>query len=87
MFQKTEIKADSADNVLKAGCVSQNYIRNNKITESNVDDIEKMPDNQFLPCNHTNCRSASSASSQHQFNTDGSVPQQPYSVSRGKYKT
>ena len=39
-----------------------NYLRNNQILESNVDDdIEEMSENQLLPCTHTNSGSASCA--------------------------
>ena len=85
------IKVGSVDNVVKAGCVLHNYLRNNQIPESNVDDdIEEMPENHLLPSTHTNSRSASSAFVVRQkftdyFNTVGSVPWQAHSVSRGRY--
>ena len=58
VFRKpSEIKFDS---VVKAGCLLHKYLRNNQILEGNVnDDIEEMPENQSLPCTHTNSRSAS----------------------------
>ena len=68
-----------------------NYLRNNQILESNVDDdIEETPENQLLPCTHSNSRNASSAFVVRQkftdyFNTAGSVLWQADSVSRGKY--
>ena len=68
-----------------------NYLRNNKILESNVDDdIEEMPENQLLPCSPTNSRTASGAFTVRQKFTDyvnmgGIVPWQADSVSRGKY--
>jgi len=76
---------------VKAGGVLQNYLRNNQILESNVDDdIEEMPKNQLLPCTHTKYRSTSSAFVVRQkftdyFKTVVSVPWQADSVSRGKY--
>ena len=48
VFRKPfEIKVDSVDNVVKAGCVLHNYLRNNQILECEVDDA------QLLPCTHT----------------------------------
>jgi len=85
-----EIKVDSVDNVVKVGCVLHNYLRNNQILESNVDDdIEEIPENRLLPCTHTNSRSASSAFVVRQkftdyFDTVGSGPWQADSFSRGK---
>ena len=85
-----EIKVDSVDSVVKAGCVLHNYLRNHQILESSVDDdIEEMTENQLLPCTNTNIRSASSAFVVRQkftdyCNTVGSVPWQANSVSRGK---
>ena len=86
-----QIKVDSVDSVVKAGCVLHNYLRNHQLFESSVDDdIEEMPENQLLPCTNTNSRGASSAFVVRQkftdyFNKVGSVPWQADSVSRGKY--
>ena len=89
VFRKPfEIKVDSVDSVLKAGCVLHNYLRNNQIFESSVDDdIEEMPENQLLPCTHTNSRSASSAFVVRQKCTDycNTVGSVPWGVSSGKY--
>jgi hypothetical protein len=71
--------------------VLHNYLRNNQILQSNVDDdMEEMPENQLLPCTHTNSRSASGVFVVRQKFTDylhtaGSVPWQADSFSRGKY--
>jgi len=86
--EKHQINVDS---VVKAGCTLDNYLRNYQILESYVDDdIEETPENQLLPCTHTNSRSTSSASVVRQtftdyFHTAGSFPWQADSVSRGKY--
>jgi hypothetical protein len=76
----------SVDNVVKAGCLLHDYLRNNQILERNVDDdIEETPENQLLPCTHTNSRSASSEAEVYRLLQHGSVPWQTDSISRGKY--
>jgi hypothetical protein len=67
---------------VKAACVLHNYLRNTGIVSNYVDvTIEEMPQNQLLPLNQNNSRSASSAFLVRQkftdyFNMVGSVPWQ-----------
>jgi hypothetical protein len=71
--------------------VLHTYLRNTRIVSNNVDvSVEEMPQNQLLPLNQNNSRSASSTFLVRQKFTDyftavGSVPWQADNILRGKY--
>ncbi|KAK5650676.1 hypothetical protein RI129_001705 [Pyrocoelia pectoralis] len=92
VFRKPfEIKVESVVNVTKAACILHNYLRGCKEACSNVDGTDaEMPTNQLLSLQKSNSRSTSNAFLIRQkftqyFNTEGQIPWQEASVSRGKF--
>lgn len=86
-----ENKVDTVRDVVKAACVLHNYLRSSvQVSSEDVDDIERLPQNQLLPVRGSNVRNASNAFKVREqfteyFNNWGAVPWQHQTVMLGNY--
>nr|XP_022907220.1 protein ANTAGONIST OF LIKE HETEROCHROMATIN PROTEIN 1-like [Onthophagus taurus] len=86
-----ESKIDTLTDVVKAACVLYNYLRSSvQITNDNVDDIVRLPNNQLLSVRASNVRNTSKTFRVREqfteyFNNWGAVPRQHQTLMLGNY--